>query len=175
MIEGIKVRESHVGDQASIDTLYSDAFPDEDLRPLVKDLLQEKSSVLSLVGMIDQTLAGHVMFTICGVSGTSNRVALLAPLAVTPAFQRRGIGTALVRDGFQRLVKAGITQVYVLGDPAYYMRFGFKPDDSVTPPYPLPQEWQGAWQSVTLQDNAPRLQGKLSVPQPWQQPALWMP
>ena len=65
--------------------------------------------------------------------------------------------------------------VCVLGDPAYYGRFGFEPDDRVAPPYPLPQEWRSAWQSLSLCGNDRPARGTLSVPPPWRQPALWAP
>jgi putative acetyltransferase len=51
----------------------------------------------------------------------------LAPLAVSPDFQRRGIGTALARAGLDACRKQGVPFVFVLGNPAYYSRFGFRP------------------------------------------------
>lgn len=175
MSERPEIRESLPSDLASIEKLYPDAFPDEDLVPLVRELLQEAPIVLSLVGIIDTSLVGHVMFTTCGVVGSSDKVALLGPLAVARAWQRRGIGSAIVHAGLQRLENAGVTQVYVLGDPAYYGRLGFVPEVGVEPPYPLPAEWGGAWQSIGLRSAEPSLRGKLSVPQPWLQPGLWAP
>lgn len=175
MIDEAEIRESLPTDIAAIEKLYPDAFPDEDLLPVVRELLREGSTVLSLVGITDQTLVGHVVFTICSIAGRTDKVALLGPLAVAPNWQRRGIGGALIREGFQRLKSDGVSQVYVLGDPAYYGRFGFEPDSGVTPPYPLPEEWNRAWQSISLRGDEPPLNGKLSVPQPWLQPALWAP
>jgi putative acetyltransferase len=175
MIEEIVIRESQMSDIPSLEKLYPEAFPDEDLLPLVWDLLREEPIVLSLVGIVGQSLVGHVMFTTCSISGQSDNVALLGPLAVAPAVHRRGIGSALVRDGFQRLENVGASQIYVLGDPAYYQRFGFQSEAAVTPPYPLPKEWCGAWQSVNLNNVEQRLHGALSMPQPWLQPALWSP
>lgn len=175
MIARIEVRESLPTDLASIEVLYPEAFPDEDLLPLVRTLLREESVVLSLVGIVGESLAGHVIFTTCSVSGATDKVALLGPLAVAPDRQRQGIGSAIVRAGLQRLEIAGVTQVYVLGDPVYYGRFGFLPDLGVTPPYPLPEEWRGAWQSLSLGGAKPPRQGKLSVPKPWRQAALWAP
>ena len=125
-------------------------------------------------GIVDEALAGHVIFTTCGIDGGTEKVALLGPLAVAPALQRRGVGTAIVRAGLQAMEKAGASGGYVLGDPAYYGRFGFKPEDGVAPPYPLPDEWRGAWQSLSLSGSAP-LQGNLTVPQPWRHKALWSP
>ena len=179
MIDRLNIRESLPSDLAAIERLYPDAFPDEDLLPLVRDLLREESMVLSLVGIIDKSLAGHVIFTTCGTTaGTdadTDKLALLGPLAVAPVWQRQGIGTAIVRAGLQRLENAGVTQVYVLGDPAYYGRLGFVPEVGVTPPYPLPAEWDGAWQSMSLGGAEPPRRGKLSVPRPWRQPRLWAP
>ena len=175
MIERIAIRESLPSDLASIEKLYSDAFPDEDLLPLVIELLQEAPIVLSLVAMIGASLAGHVIFTRCSIAGNTDKVALLGPLAVAPAWQRQGIGSAIVRSGLQRLKNAGVTQVYVLGDPAYYGRLDFVPEDGVAPPYPLPEEWRGAWQTISLRSAGPPRRGKLSVPQPWLQPGLWAP
>jgi putative acetyltransferase len=163
------------GDLISIEVLYPDAFPDEDLLPLVRDLLQDARVALSLVGIIGSSLVGHVIFTTCGVAGSSDKAALLGPLAVTSAWQRQGIGSAIIRAGLQQLENASVTQVYVLGDPAFYGRFGFVPETRVAPPYLLPAEWRGAWQSTSLGSVKPPLRGKLSVPQPWLQPALWAP
>jgi len=173
MIDKIEIRESLPNDVALIEKLYPRAFPDEDLLPLVMELLREEPIVLSLVGIADNDLVGHVIFTTCSIAGRTDKVALLGPLAVAPAWQRQGIGSAIVRTGLRRLENAGMSQVYVLGDPAYYKRFGFEPDDGVAPPYPLAEEWRGAWQSLSLGSSKPDLHGKLSVPQPWRQHALW--
>jgi len=174
-MERIEIRESAPGDLTPIEALYPEAFPNEDLLPLVTELLREPTIALSLVGIIERSPVGHVMFTTCGVAGGSEKVALLGPLAVAPARQRQGIGSALVRAGLQRLDSFGVTGVFVLGDPAYYRRLGFLPEIRIAPPYPLPAEWRGAWQSRSLSNaGLPRL-GKLSVPRPWLQPALWAP
>jgi len=175
MIDKIEIRESLPNDVALIEKLYPDAFPDEDLLPLVRELLREQPLVLSLVGIADRSLVGHVIITTCSIAGRTDKVMLLGPLAVAPAWQRQGIGSTIVRAGLQRLENAGTSQVYVLGDPAYYRRFGFEFDDGVTPPYPLPEEWRGAWQSLSLRGNKPLLHGKLCVPQLWRQRALWAP
>jgi putative acetyltransferase len=109
------------------------------------------------------------------VFGSSVNAALLGPLAVAPAWQRQGIGSAIVRAGLRRLEDANVSRVYVLGDPAYYGRLGFLPETLVEPPFPLPAEWDGAWQSRDLGKTTTPCAGKLSVPPQWLQPALWAP
>jgi putative acetyltransferase len=120
-------------------------------------------------------LAGHIIFTPCGLDHGNDRVALLGPLAVMPSLQRQGIGRALIRAGFDRLAQGRVRRVLVLGDPAYYGRFGFLPEDSILPPYDLPAAWAAAWQSIPLGADGVRIAGKLRPPVAWLQPALWSP
>ncbi|MGI9344549.1 MAG: GNAT family N-acetyltransferase [Gammaproteobacteria bacterium] len=175
MAEMLTVRESTRDDIAAIESLYPEAFPDEDLLPVVRDLLADTIVAMSLVGTIDTQVAGHAIFTKCGVTGSSISASLLAPLAVAPRWQRQGIGSELVRAGLRRLGGTGVQRVFVLGDPTYYRRLGFHPENRVEPPYPLPAEWDGAWQSQRLSESAASCEGTLSVPPQWRQPALWAP
>lgn len=175
MSEPVEIRESGQDDQASIDNLYPDAFPEEDLLPLVRALLRDPPSVLSLVALFDGSVVGHAIFTRCGIAERTDQVALLGPLAVATIWQRQGIGGKIVQAGLQRLKKAGMSKVCVLGDPDYYGRFGFEPETGIVPPYPLPREWRGAWQGLTLRKTEPPLCGQLSVPKPWLRPGLWAP
>jgi len=173
-MENIETRESMPGDLAAIELLYPESFPDDDLLPLVRSLLQEEPAPLSLVGIIGSQLVGHIIYTECGVIGSNNKAALLGPLAVSPAWQRQGIGNTIVRAGLRQLEDVGIRHVYVLGDPAYYGRFGFLPESGVAPPYALPAEWNGAWQSKSLGGAAKPGQGELLLPEPWLQSVLWV-
>ncbi len=173
MVEKTDIRKSTPDDIVAIEKLYPQMFPDEDLLPLVGELLRDTSEILSLVAMAGGALAGHVVFTPCTVPDNEEKVALLGPLGVAPALQKQGIGSALVREGLERLKQEGMSRVFVLGDPSYYGRFGLAAEEDVLPPYPLPVEWQGAWQSLNLGGEATRLQGRLTVPEPWRQPVLW--
>jgi len=170
------VRVSTQRDVGEIVSLYPLAFPDEDLVPLVHALLNESSAALSLVALLEKQIAGHAVFTQCAIEGRDTRVALLGPIAVAPAFQRRGVGSALIRAGFKILADAGVGHVCVLGDPGYYGRLGFAPDSAIDPPIPLPPAYEGAWQSRTLGEVAASpVSGKLLVPPPWRQRSLWVP
>ena len=175
MSDILEIRETVQSDAAAIELLYPQAFPDENLLPLVGDLLRNTVIAMSLIGMIDSQIAGHGIFTKCGVVGSSVKAALLGPLAVAPAWQRKGIGSAIVRAGFRRLEEEDVALVCVLGDPAYYRRLGFRPDASIEPPYPLPAEWKDAWQSTNLAGITEPVVGTLSVPPQWRKPALWAP
>lgn len=171
----LEIRESDQGDLSAIESLYPKAFPDEDLLPLVRDLLRDTKVATSLVGEIDSEVVGHVIFTKCRLSGQNVDIALLGPLGVTPKWQRKGIGSAIVRGGLREMEDMNIRLVCVLGDPAYYGRLGFQPESAVSPPFPLPAEWDGAWQSMVPGETASSCAGQLSVPEQWLQPSLWAP
>ena len=162
-------------DWAAIESLYPKAFPEEDLLPLVRDLLQDPEVALSLTAEIDRTPVGHGLFTNCGVAGCSVKASLVGPIAGEPGCQKQGIGSALMRAGLQHLKDAGVDIVCVLGDPAYYSRFGFATETVVEAPYALPAEWHDAWQSQYLGENPVQASGRLIVPRQWQDAALWAP
>jgi putative acetyltransferase len=170
-----EIRESTGADAALIESLYLQAFPEEDLVPLVHSLLRDEAIRLSLVTTIGKEVVGHVMFTHCRIDENDTKAALLGPLAVKPAHQRQGIGSAIVNEGLRRLKEAGVTMVLVLGDPAYYGRLGFTADENVLPPYELPDDWAGAWQSQYLVASDSQVAGRLLVPVQWRQVALWSP
>lgn len=173
MTANLEIRTATPADTVAVEALYKDTFPEEDLLALVGRLLAAGDEVLSLVAEQEGVITGHIGFTFCTVDGCPGRVALLAPLAVMPALHGRGIGSSLVRDGFRRLEDAGVGTVLVLGDPGYYARFGFAPEQKITPPYTLPPEWSGAWQSVALGEAESGPEGELSVPALWRDEALW--
>ena len=171
----ITLRDSGPDDWADLASLYPQAFPEEDLLRLVQALLEQVPGLLSLVGIRDARVVGHGLFTPCRVVGHSGEAALMGPLAVAPGYQHQGVGSALVQGGLQRLAAGDVRQVLVLGDPSYYRRFGFRPETAVVPPYPLPADWTGAWQSLSLGDATPLGPGSLDLPGPWLQPGLWAP
>ena len=167
------VRKTHPDDLDAILALYPRSFPEEDLRSVVSGLLALNQGVLSLVGTDSGELVAHVLFTQCQTAAEEPLGALLAPLGVVPSHQRSGWGSLLVRDGLQRLLEQGFHQVFVLGDPDYYSRFGFRTEQKVMPPYDLPKEWTNAWQSLSLASRSPLRPGRLNLPDPWEDPKLW--
>lgn len=172
-MEHFTVQTGDLSDLPALDALYPEAFPDEDLVPLVAALLRAPAGVLSLVATEAQRLIGHALFTECRIAGSECPAALLGPVAVAPNAQHRGIGRTLIERGVRQMRESGTAILCVLGDPAYYARLGFKPEADIRPPYPLPPEWDCAWQSIRLRKDPPVPAGVLSVPAPWRQRALW--
>jgi putative acetyltransferase len=98
------------------------AFGRRDEARLVDDLRAAGDAVFSLVAVDDGIVAGHAMFS----RMTAPFPALaLGPIAVLPEYRRTGIASQLIRDGIARSEVAGWAAIFVLGDPAFYRRFGF--------------------------------------------------
>lgn len=125
---GMVVREAREADRAPIRALEEDAFARPDEARLVERLVEEGDDVLELVAERDGRIVGHVLFSQLTIETPhrSFHAVALAPLAVAPSFQRQGIGTALVEEAHDRLRLAGERLAVVLGDPAYYGRFGYR-------------------------------------------------
>ena len=173
MANEIEIRTSNEHDSVAIEQLYPRAFPDEDLVPLVRKLLRDTIASTSFVAATGAEIVAHVVFSDCGIAGTTSRVSLLGPLAVTPGRQGRGIGSALVREGLQYLRCTDTSRVLVLGDPAFYRRLGFAREDAIRAPYPLPDVYLGAWQSQPLTAATDEISGILTVPEAWREASLW--
>ena len=134
--------------------------------------------VLSLVAVRQGRIVGHVLFTPAAVETTGKPVtsSILAPLAVHPAFQRQGIGGGLVASGFEALRDSDVELVFVLGDPAYYSRFGFEPARhlGLMAPHPLPPEYADAWMVRALHPGLPgSVAGRVRCEPALAHPELW--
>ncbi|MFM7427044.1 MAG: GNAT family N-acetyltransferase [Elainella sp.] len=106
--------------------------------------LRGLSSVVSFVAAESGQIIGHILFSPVEVVGNCGALPIwgLAPLAVLPAYQRRGVGSLLVRQSLAACTELGCGAVVVLGNPAFYSRFGFvtaKPK-GLTCEYEVPDE-----------------------------------
>ena len=83
---------------------------------------------LALCAWEGQELIGHIMLTKAHIENATGKfpTLLLAPLCVKLEYRKRGVGTALVKESFRRAVQEGYQSVVLVGDPAYYGRFGFR-------------------------------------------------
>lgn len=84
---------------------------------------------LALVAEEDGKLTGHILFTRFTVrtEGGNGEILLVAPLSVAQEYRSRGVGAALMREGLRRAGEMGFQAALLVGDPAYYGRFGFRP------------------------------------------------
>lgn len=95
---------------------------------LVDALRETAEPIVSLVADDKGSIVGHILFSPVTLSGHPGlKIMGLAPMAVLPSAQRRGIGSALVHAGLDRCRHIGAGAVVVLGHPTYYPRFGFVP------------------------------------------------
>jgi len=123
------VRAEAAGDGGAVAAVNRAAFERPDETELVDRLRREAAPQVSLVGEADGEIVGHIFFspvTIEQAPGDALWMGL-APMAVQPQRQRRGIGGTLVRAGLGACRALGAAGVVVLGHPRYYPRFGFAP------------------------------------------------
>lgn len=97
---------------------------------------------LTLVAIDGDKIVGHIMFTKAFIESENNKVETLAlaPLAVSPEYQGKGVGSKLINDALNIAKGLGYYSVIVLGSEKYYPRFGFKEAKSfgVNPPFEVP-------------------------------------
>ncbi|WP_197422543.1 MULTISPECIES: GNAT family N-acetyltransferase [unclassified Phenylobacterium] len=157
----IRLRLERPEDATTIHALTEAAFAglpfSDGAEPGVIDALRAAGALtLSLVATDGAEIAGHVAFSPVVIDGRSGGWYGLGPVSVWPHRQRKGIGQALIRDGLRRLRSMGAGGCVLLGDPAYYARFGFEHDLRLH--YAGGPAW--AFQCLTL--NGPRPVGEVS-------------
>jgi putative acetyltransferase len=122
------IRLERVTDVAAIRAVNRAAFETRTEADLVDALRAQATPIISLVADDAGSIVGHILFSPVTLSGHSTLTIMgLAPMAVLPTEQRRGIGSALVPAGLERCAQIGCAAVIVLGHPEYYPRFGFVP------------------------------------------------
>ena len=123
----VEVREERAGDAAAIRSVHLAAFPTPSEANLVEQLRNDGDVAASIIALADGEIAGHVLFSRMSVEADGQELHGwgLGPVAVVPDRQRTGIGSALVEAGIDRARATGVQIIFVLGEPAYYGRFGF--------------------------------------------------
>ena len=179
----MKIRKSKESEKREILNIHTRAFGEKEgaeIAQLVNDLFDDETAlpILSLVAVDGDRLIGHILFTKVEVTGAVYPIVaqLLAPLAVLPEEQRKGVGEALISEGLRLLEKAGTELVFVLGHPTYYPRCGFIPagEQGYDAPYPIPEEHAGAWMVYGLNGDAmSRNSGKIQCSKVLDEPQLW--
>ncbi|MGH9900227.1 MAG: GNAT family N-acetyltransferase, partial [Pyrinomonadaceae bacterium] len=141
------VRPEGPEDFAAVRRVNEAAFGRPEEADLVDALRAAARPLLSLVAVENNRVVGHILFSPVaiesGESESARSTALgLAPMAVLPEFQNRGVGSALVRRGLEECLRLGFPVVVVVGHPEYYPRFGFAParPKGLDCEYPVPDE-----------------------------------
>lgn len=99
---------------------------------IITALRQAGALTLSLVAVEGEEVLGHVAFSPVTIGGADLGWYGLGPVSVRPDRQGRGIGSALIRAGLERLAQIGAGGCVLVGNPGYYHRFGFGPLPGLT-------------------------------------------
>ena len=148
MIDSLVIRQEREGDSDEIRCVVKAAFDgaehtDGDEHNLVDRLRDSAEYIpaLSLVAEIDNEIVGYAMFSRIFI-GETEAIAL-APLAVLPEFQNRGIGRARRKEGHRRTMDSKYPCSVILGYPEYYSKSGYIPAASfgITAPFDVPSQF----------------------------------
>ena len=157
-----KATDSDVNDVLRIET---EAFGHSKESNLVNDLLNDDSAkpLLSLLAINDDEAIGHILFTRVRITENEDALSarILAPLAILPKAQDKGVGGKLIKEGLRQLSESKVDLVFVLGHPGYYPQFGFRPAGlrGFDAPYSIPAKDAPAWM---VQELRPGIIGSYS-------------
>lgn len=139
----LTIRNERSGDEQAIAALIGEAFATAARSSgteaqIVNSLRAAGALLISLVAQHDAELIGHIAFSSVTIAGQDRGWFGLGPVAVVPGHQGQGNGTRLIQEGLAQLRRRGAKGCVLLGDPAYYRRFGFGSDSRlVLPGVPL--------------------------------------
>lgn len=130
------IRPEEPADRAAIAAITAAAFAevdhsDQSEPEIIARLRASNELTISLVATEDSAIIGHIAFSPVMIDGAHLGWFGLGPMEVEPRRQSEGIGSALVREGLDRLRSQVAAGCVVLGDPAYYSRFGFATDSKL--------------------------------------------
>ena len=139
----MRIRAEEEIDRDAVYAVNVSAFETPSEAELVDALREQAQPVVSLVSEVHGIVVGHILFSPVSLSGHPGlRIMGLGPMAVAPEHQRGGIGSSLVRAGVEKCEQLAFGAVVVLGHPAYYPRFGFRPSSQfgIGCEYEVPEE-----------------------------------
>jgi len=179
----MEIRKSTESERKDILNIHNQAFAEEKgpvIAKLVDDLLNDKTAIpiLSLVAIENERIVGHILYTKATITQTELPISaqILAPIAILPIEQKKGIGEKLINEGIKQLKELGTELIFVLGHPTYYPRCGFIPagQKGFEAPYPIPEEHAAAWMVQALNGNAiEKASGKIQCSDILNEPQHW--
>ena len=124
------IRDETPADRAQIDLLLDEVFGGTYESRLVARLREAALVVAALIAADGEQIVGHVVMSrlAAQMGGRPVRALALAPMAVRPPWQRRGVGSRLLSAALERCRAGDAEAIFVLGHPAYYAHFGFSAD-----------------------------------------------
>lgn len=137
----ITIRPEQLLDNAKVFELNKLAFGGYEEANIVESL-RSVAGTISLVAEEDETILGHICFSLVTLNSDAGTFTALGPMCVMPDRQRQGIGSRLVEAGLAACRENGVTAVFVLGHAEYYPRFGFRnaADFGIACEYDVPAE-----------------------------------
>lgn len=143
----MQTRDEHPEDADAIRQVTDAAFAglaySSQTEARIVDALRDAGALaLSLVAEREGQIVGHIAFSPVKIDGQLCDWYGLGPVSVRPDLQKQGIGAALIRAGLDRLKDLGAHGCVLLGDPGYYIRFGFECDEALTYPGGPPEYFQ---------------------------------
>lgn len=152
----LTIRLERAGDEVAIRSVTQKAFAGQPYsngsEPAIVDRLRADGNLaLSLVAEEDGRIIGHIAFSRVSISDSAAEWYGLGPVSVLPEEQGRQVGAQMIQHGLRELASRRARGVVLLGDPAYYRRFGFEHDPALTFPG-LPPEY---FQRLVLADEPP--------------------
>lgn len=175
----MEIRASNDSDYHDVMSIIREAFGSNEEADLVSKLLADPSAepYLSLLARDGSKAIGHILFTKARIeSHPSVSASILAPLAVLPSEQSKGVGGKLIAHGLKSLAKAGINFVFVLGHPDYYPRHGFTPagKHGFGSPHPILDKNHPAWMVQPLREGVlGKIHGKVICADMLNAPEYW--
>lgn len=152
----VNIRQENKDDFNAVFEVNKFAFGQDNEANLVELLRQSNAfdPELSLVATLDNKIVGHILFTKIKIVNDDKieiESLALAPMAVKPEFQHKGIGGQLIKHGLDKARELQYKSVIVLGHENYYPKFGFVPADKwkIKPPYDVPTNVFMALELVT--------------------------
>ena len=141
-IRRLSIRSENESDRNAIRLINEAAFARGDEADLVDALHAGGSALLSLVAELDSRPVGHLLFSRMSIEtkGGSIPAVALAPIAVVPESQGKGVGSRLIQHGIRLLQQRSERIVIVLGHPSYYQRFGFSTEKARFLESPFPPD-----------------------------------
>lgn len=151
----VSIRQEKKDDYDAVFEVNKFAFEQDDEARLIEMLRQSDAFIpeLSLVATFDEKIIGHILFTKIKIINeeVETESLALAPMAVRPEFQRKGIGRQLIKHGLDKAREMQNKSIIVLGHEHYYPKFGFVPADkwNIKSPYDVPTNFFMALELVT--------------------------